>query len=34
MDMLTEIHRNRESLGDLNQDKYYNIRRFRQLNLA
>jgi nucleoside-diphosphate-sugar epimerase len=34
IDMLTDIHSHRESLGDLNQDIYYNIRRFRQLNLA
>ena len=34
MDMLTEIHSHRESLGDLDQDNYYNIRRFKQLNLA
>ena len=34
MDMLTEIHSHRESLGDLNQDNYYNIRRFKQLNLT
>jgi hypothetical protein len=34
MDMLTEIHSHRERLGDLNQDNYYNIRRFKQLNLA
>ena len=34
MDMLTEIHFHHESLGDLNQDNYYNIRRFKQLNLG
>jgi nucleoside-diphosphate-sugar epimerase len=34
MDMLADIHSHRESLGDLEQDNYYNIRRFRQLNLA
>jgi nucleoside-diphosphate-sugar epimerase len=34
MDMLTDIHFHRESLGNLDQDNYYNIRRFRQLNLS
>jgi nucleoside-diphosphate-sugar epimerase len=34
MDMLADIHSHRESLGDLEQDNYYKIRRFRQLNLA
>jgi nucleoside-diphosphate-sugar epimerase len=34
IDMLTDIHSHRENLGDLNQDNYYNIRRFKQLNLA
>lgn len=33
MDMLEEIHAHRESFGDLNQDNYYNIRRFKQLNM-
>lgn len=33
MDMIKDIHAHRDSLGSLDQDKYYNIRRFKQLNL-
>ncbi|MBK9439996.1 MAG: SDR family oxidoreductase [Comamonadaceae bacterium] len=33
-DILKDLHAHRGEFGDLNQDNYYNIRRFKQLNLA
>lgn len=32
--MLSDIHSHREHFGDLNQDNYFNIRRFKQLKLS